>query len=186
MRDVAEKTESKQKAGCRMACAPQRAAHPVILRAVMLFCASAIWGGGTQAAETLTYVDPVKRMTDMEHLAVLPPEGEKGAMASSYDRASKYDAVADKYLQWDANGDGKGFVRQEGDRIVMAEFQGPGCIWRIWSACPSETGHVRMYFDGSSTASVDMTFRDYFGSPQMPWTDLAYCPNCPGLRPLRR
>jgi len=32
-----------------------------------------------------------------------------------------------------------------------------------------------MYFDGSPTPSVDMTFRDYFGSRQMPWADLAYC-----------
>ena len=148
----------------------------ITTQVLMALCASAIWGGSAQAAETLTYLDLVKRMTDMEHLAVLPPAGEKGAMASSYDRASTYDAAADKYIQWDANGDGKGFVRKEGDKIVLAEIEGPGVIWRMWSAAPSDlpNGHVRMFFDGSSTPSVDMPFRFYFGGRKDSWIDLTY------------
>jgi hypothetical protein len=138
-------------------------------------CAIAAESPVKQPDGVLTYVDLVKRMTDFEYLALLPPPGETSAMASSYDRASQYDAAADQYLHWDANRDGSGFVRQEGDKVVLAEIEGPACIWRIWSANPSDKGHVRMYFDGSSTPSVDMTFRDYFGSPQMPWNELAYC-----------
>ena len=34
---------------------------------------------------------------------------------------------------------------------VMAEMEGPGCIWRIWSAL-AEQGHVKIYLDGIETA----------------------------------
>ena len=41
-----------------------------------------------QAATSLTYVDLVKRLTDLEALSVLPAPGETCAQWSSYDRAS--------------------------------------------------------------------------------------------------
>ncbi|UCD50794.1 MAG: hypothetical protein JSW27_25130, partial [Phycisphaerales bacterium] len=63
--------------------------------------AEPIWA---QSTTKLTYVDLVKRLTDMEHLATLPPPGEKCAQWSSWDRRSKYDATADQYVNWDANG----------------------------------------------------------------------------------
>ena len=77
-------------------------------------------------------------MTDLSRLAVLPEAGEKCGQCSSYDRASKYDEKTGKYVDWDANGDGNGFIRKEGKQIVMAEMDGPGCIWRIWSAAPAK------------------------------------------------
>ena len=87
------------------------------------------------AAETLTYVDLVKRLTDLEGLAVLPAQGETCAQWSSYDRASRYDEATGKYVGWDANGDGGGIIRKEGDsRSSWPRWKGPGCIWRIWSA----------------------------------------------------
>ena len=85
-------------------------------------------------AETLTYGNLVDRMTQLDRLAELPPNGEKTALASSYDRSSRYDATTDKYIGWDANDDGVGFVRKEGNSTVMADIQGSGCIWRTWSA----------------------------------------------------
>ena len=73
----------------------------------------------TARAETaLTYSDLVGRMTDLAGLAVLPQAGEKCGLWSSYDRASRYDEKTGKYLQWDANGDGNGAIRNEGERVV--------------------------------------------------------------------
>ncbi len=116
-----------------------------------------------------TYVDLVHRLTDLQHLAVLPQPGERMAQWSSYDRASRYDATTGKYVRWDANGDGNGFIRQEGDQIVMAEMDGPGCIFRIWSAAPKE-GHVRIYLDGASEPAVDLPFMGYFDGKNAPFT----------------
>ena len=69
---------------------------------------------GSRAETALTYADLVRRMTDLERLAVLPLPGENAAQWSSYDRASKYDEKTGKYIHWDANGDGNGIIRKEG------------------------------------------------------------------------
>jgi hypothetical protein len=116
-----------------------------------------------------TYVDLVHRLTDLEQLARLPEKGEQVAQWSSYDRASRYDIATGKYVNWDANGDGGGFIRTEGDQVVMAEMNGPGCIWRIWSAAPKE-GHVRIYLDGAAEPAVDLPFAGYFDGKSTPFT----------------
>jgi len=135
----------------------------------LLIAAGAALCGQLSAGETLTYVDLVKRLTDLERLAVLPDPGERCAQWSSYDRASKFDVAAGKYLAWDANGDGDGFIRKEGNQIVMAEMESPGCIWRIWSAAPKD-GHVRIYLDGASEPVVDLPFLGYFNGKNEPFT----------------
>lgn len=121
------------------------------------------------AAERFTYVDLVKRLTDLEHLATLPAPGETTKQWSSYDRASKYDAATGKYVRWDANGDNAGIIRKEGDTEVFAEMEGPGCIWRIWSATAKE-GHVKIYLDGASEPAVDLPFIGYFTGKNPPFT----------------
>ena len=95
------------------------------------------------AKQNLSYIDIIGRLTDLEHLATLPDAGEKCQQFSSYDRRSKYDQASGKYVQWYANGDGDGFIRKEGEDFVLAEMQGPGVIWRIWSALLKE-GHVKI------------------------------------------
>lgn len=120
------------------------------------------------AGETLTYVDLVSRLTDLEGLATLPMPGETCAQASSYDRASYYDEKTGKYVGWDANGDGGGYIRKEGNCIVMAELQGPGCIWRTWSALAKD-GHVRIYLDGATEPAVDLPFDGYFNGTNKPF-----------------
>src|SRR5215475_5474542 len=40
------------------------------------------------AEQKLTYVDLVNRLTDLEYVATIPPEGENCGQWSSYDRAS--------------------------------------------------------------------------------------------------
>ena len=119
------------------------------------------------AQPSLTYVDLVNRMIDLERLSVLPAEGEKCAQWSSYDRASKYDEATGKYVRWDANGDGNGIIRREGEQVVMAEMEGPGCIWRIWSAL-AQKGHVKIYLDGQEQPVLDMPFIDYFDGKHAP------------------
>jgi hypothetical protein len=140
---------------------------------VLLVLAAACRPASAQpAGRTYTYVDLVRRLTDLQDLAVLPQPGERMAQWSSYDRASRYDAATGKYVRWDANGDGNGFIRQEGDQIVMAEMDGPGCLFRIWSAAPKE-GHVRIYLDGASEPAVDLPFMGYFDGKNAPFTRAA-------------
>ena len=78
---------------------------------------AAIPCGYAAAQETLTYPDLVKRLVDLQNLAVLPAEGETCSQWSSWDRASKYDEATGKYVRWDANGDGGGIIRQEGEPV---------------------------------------------------------------------
>ena len=56
-----------------------------------LSCAAAMSVLHAEPVSTLTYVDLVHRLTDLEFLATLPAAGEKTAQFSSYDRASRYD-----------------------------------------------------------------------------------------------
>jgi len=128
-----------------------------------------VCGSLSAAQPELTYVDLVKRLTDLEQLAATPAPGEQCAQWSSYDRRSRYDAGTGKYVDWDANGDGNGIIRKEGNKQVLAEMEGPGCIWRIWSATPKE-GHVRIYLDGASEPAVDLPFVGYFNRKNEPFT----------------
>jgi len=133
------------------------------------FLVSVFCGCGSFSAETLSYIDLVDRLTDLEHVAVLPEAGEKCAQWSSYDRKSRYDAATGEYLVWGANGDGTGYIRKEGDKLVLAEMEGPGVLWRIWSAAPRK-GQVRMYLDGNDEPAVDMPFEGYFNLKNKPFT----------------
>ncbi|MBI5093474.1 MAG: DUF2961 domain-containing protein [Candidatus Hydrogenedentes bacterium] len=126
------------------------------------------------AQGTITYADLARRLTDVEYLATLPAPGETCAQWSSYDRASRYDEKTGKYVAWDANGDGQGFVREENGQIVMAEMEGPGCIRRIWSAAPGD-GHVRIYLDGAAEPAVDLPFKGYFDGTSEPFTRKSLC-----------
>ncbi|HEX4141778.1 MAG TPA: glycoside hydrolase family 172 protein, partial [Candidatus Methylacidiphilales bacterium] len=137
----------------------------------VLTCASA-------SAETYTYPQLVDRLTNLHALAQLPAPGEKTCLASSFDRHSQYDAATDKYINWSANADGTGIIRQEGNESVLMDVQGPGCIWRTWSATASN-GHVKIYLDGSATPAVDLPFVGYFNGKTAPFNrpNLVYIPS---------
>jgi len=122
----------------------------------------------TLTAEEFTYLDLIEHLTDLERLALLPAAGEKCQQWSSYDRKSKYDDATGKYIAWTANGDGNGFIRKEGDQQVFAEIEGPGVIWRIWSALANQ-GHVKIYLDGNTEAAVDLPFIGYFDRTHKPF-----------------
>jgi len=127
------------------------------------------WLCSASAAETLSYVDLVDRLTNLEQLAVLPEPGQRCAQWSSYDRNSTYDARTDAYLHWNANGDGSGFIREENGKYVLAEMKGPGVIWRIWSAL-AEKGRVAIYLDGREKPAVNLPFARYFDGQNEPFT----------------
>jgi hypothetical protein len=139
----------------------------------ILFAAWLVSTASASSAEAtnsvLTCVDLVRRLTDLEHLATLPAPGEKTAQFSSYDRASRYDEKSGKYVNWGANGDNNGIIRKEDGKLVFAEMEGPGCIWRIWSAAP-KAGHVRIYLDGDTNPAVDLPFAEYFSGTNAPFT----------------
>ena len=110
----------------------------------------------------MTYRELLSKLTDLRALAAPPEAGERGGCMSSYDRASRYDAAADRYVNWDANDDGAGCVRRLDDGgIVAFEQEGPGVIWRVWSALP-EQGQLRVYIDGAKEPVIDMPFIDWF------------------------
>ncbi|KAK2059649.1 hypothetical protein LY76DRAFT_592106 [Colletotrichum caudatum] len=109
----------------------------------------------------LTYPDLVRRLYDLERLAEPPGPGERGGCMSSYDRRSRYDPETDRYIDWDANDDGRGVIREEGHWAVAFEQRGPGVIWRSWSAMPG-VGRVQIFIDDDEKPAVDMPFRDLF------------------------
>ncbi len=140
------------------------------MKKTMLMTIAAGFGlsAAVQAGQTLTYVDLVNRLTDLEYLSTLPEPGEKCSLWSSYDRASKYDETTGKYVAWDANGDGSGIIRKEGEQSVIAEMEGPGCIRRTWSATAGK-GHVKIFLDGATEPAVDLAFDDYFSRKSEPF-----------------
>ncbi len=135
------------------------------------------------AQQSLSYPDLVQRMTDLEYLATLPASGERCAQWSSYDRGSQYDDSTGKYVNWEANGDGNGFIREEGESLVLAEMDGPGCLWRIWSALPQK-GHLKTYLDGQRQPAVDLPFEEYFTgkTPPFDFPTLSYALEDQGCR----
>jgi hypothetical protein len=140
------------------------------MKKTVFFLLAALAGAAAYGAQSsYSYVDLAKRLTDLEYLATIPEPGDQCAQWSSYDRKSRYDVPTGKYLGWDANGDGDGFIRKEGGQLVLAEMRGPGCIWRIWSAAPKD-GHVRIYLDGDSEPAVDLPFSGYFDGKNAPFT----------------
>ena len=142
-------------------------------------CVVCVFYGGTSlifvpvaraaSGEKMTYIDLINRLTDLEQLATLPAPGEKCQQWSSYDRGSKYDEASGKYVGWFANGDGGGIIRKEGNQSVFAEMEGPGVIWRIWSALANQ-GHVKIYLDGAAEPAVDLPFIGYFNRENEPFT----------------
>lgn len=110
----------------------------------------------------MTYQDLLQRLTDLRLLAIPAPLEERGGCMSSYDRASRYDAQTDTYVNWSANDDGSGAVERLTDGSIVAfDCDGPGVIWRVWSALPQQ-GAMRVYLDHEPKPAIDVPFIDWF------------------------
>lgn len=122
-----------------------------------------------KARSSYSYVDLINTLTNLERLAQLPKAGETSAEWTSRDRASTYNSATGQYVNWGANNDDTGQLGTQPDGgIILAQMNGPGCIWRIWSAQVG-TGHVKIFLDGSNTPAVDMAFQDYFNRRHFPF-----------------
>ena len=113
-----------------------------------------------------TYRDLVRMLWDTKRLAV-PPRDEQGGLFSSTDPKSQYDPLTDTYIDWDANRDGDGYIRKEGDRYVIADCEGPGVIWNTWCGMAWNKPYVTdnelcIYIDGGETPVYCGNFADFF------------------------
>ena len=124
---------------------------------------------GAGDGKTVAYADLAARMVDLEGLAAAAPAGETCSESSAYNKASKYDAETDTYVDWDANWDeGLDAPRSADGGYVIADLTGPGSIVRIWSADPRQ-GHIKVFIDGGEVPEIDMPFIDLFGTGPAPF-----------------
>jgi hypothetical protein len=112
-----------------------------------------------QSEKPLTYVDILHQLTDLDRLTHLQT-GCQGGLFSSWDRNSR--------TSWGANGDAGQYLRIEPNgEAVMMDIDGPGVIYRTWSANPM--GKLRLYLDGAQTPSCEWNFPDLFDGKLPPF-----------------
>jgi hypothetical protein len=115
--------------------------------------------GIAQPTPPATYVEILHHLTDLDRLATLQT-GSQGGLFSSWDRRSRTD--------WGANGDVGQYLRVEPNgEAVMMDLDGPGVVYRIWSANPM--GKVRIYLDGAESPSFEWNFPDLFDGKLAPF-----------------
>ncbi len=105
-------------------------------------------------ATCLAAEDFVPGIQELYRLDRLPAfrESVKVACISSYDRTG-------------GNNDGFGgeysFVRKEPGGLVLADLEGPGVIYRVWTPTPTDDT-LEFYFDGETEPRVRVKYRDLF------------------------
>ena len=100
-------------------------------------------------------------LSELSRLDLLPrfKSSVKVASISSYDRTGgNDDGFSGKYS----------FVRKEGDGLVIADLQGPGAIYRIWTPTPTDDP-IEFYFDGETEPRVKMRYRELFEGTKPPF-----------------
>lgn len=75
---------------------------------------------------------------------------------SSYDRSG-------------GNGDSGNFFRRVGNRAILSDIRGPGCIYRFWSA--NAQGTLRIFFDGEKTPRIECPMQDLFLGKYAPFVE---------------
>ncbi len=104
---------------------------------------------------------PTLGISELSRLDLLPrfKTSVKVASISSYDRTGgNDDGFSGKYS----------FVRKEGDGLVIADLQGPGVIYRIWTPTPTDEP-IEFYFDGEAQPRVKMKYRELFEGGKAPF-----------------
>lgn len=109
-------------------------------------------------AKTLTYVEVLDQLTDLDRLTHL----QTGIRAGQFSSHSPDDRV------WGTNGDAGNYLRvEENGEAVMMEVDGPGCIYRLWSANPM--GELRFYLDGATEPTYTFDFDGLFSGQHPPF-----------------
>jgi len=122
---------------------------------------------GSDTGASMTYLDQLELMTDLDQLWRPPVAGERCIQFSSYDRGSENGIGAQEAQPWDpkgwfANIDRGKYLREElrdgKQEYVLADVAGAGVIVRIWAANP--TGTLFFYVDGASEPTWSAPFKD--------------------------
>lgn len=110
------------------------------------------------AAPVMAQEAPQPGMEEVHRLDALPiiREGVKVASFSSYDRTGGND---------DGFSGAHSFLRKENGDLVIAEMEGPGVIYRIWTPTPTDD-LVEFYFDGEEEPRVSVRFHDLFNGEE--------------------
>jgi hypothetical protein len=83
----------------------------------------------------------------------------KVGAVSSYDRTGgNDDGFSGRYS----------FVRKEGDGLVIADLQGPGVIYRIWTPTPTDDP-MELYLDGETAPRLRLKFSELFDGSRPPF-----------------
>ena len=124
-----------------------------------LILALSVCQAGAQPQKPLGYEAILTQLTDLDRLAHLQT-GYRGGLFSSWDRNGTN--------TWGANGDAGQYLRVEPNgEAVMMEIDGPGVIYRVWSANPM--GKIRVYLDGAETPNYEWNFPDLFDGKLAPF-----------------
>src|SRR5437868_635771 len=105
--------------------------------------------------------NPLLGLAEWSRLDLLPrlKQSVFTGSISSYDRTGgNDDGFSGKYS----------FVRKEGDGLVIADLQGPGVIYRIWTPTPTDDP-IEFYFDGETEPRVKMKYREMFEGAKPPF-----------------
>lgn len=93
----------------------------------------------------------IQDLCALDRLPVLKDSIKVGSV-SSYDRSGgNDDGFSGKYS----------FVRKDPQGLVLAELEGPGVIYRVWTPTPSDDV-IEFLFDGETRPRVEVGFRDLF------------------------
>jgi hypothetical protein len=113
-------------------------------------------------AKEIPYEELVRNLHTPELLSILPQEGVRMQLYSSYNRRSQYDKATGKYVDWDWNFDylsGReatseldyNYIGKEGDDLVFVDHKGPGVLVLsslITFTLPDYPGPISVELDG--------------------------------------
>ena len=110
-----------------------------------LICATAIFAAGNVKTEEL-----------------IPPVGDQWLKGLDYlwqDTGQVRTAMSSSTHPINGNRDMSNFHGKYRGEKILAKIDGPGCVYRLWSAMPS--GRLKVYLDGSTRPEISCGFKNY-------------------------
>lgn len=123
----------------------------VVFVAILAVIAAQVWAAPIETGS-------ISELTDVVKAAYL--RDSVVTQVSSFDRTGGND---------DGFSGTYSYIRKEGDNFVIFDAEGPGCLYRLWSA-NAGPGWVKFYFDGEDTPSIQFDhFEDMFTNVKYPF-----------------